>query len=166
MKQFDLRAVRDEIDGALRAESGLTSLWAPEAPWYQRLLTGVALAVGSDPISYIDAGLQRDHETLALRVVAYTDRTLVLGTADIAAHDEAPKITARLYPRKGLSFVNVSGTASPRGEEPIDWPGRVALRVVYSSGIELTMPAGDVDTPEKRARFLRLLDTLRDDLVS
>ncbi|WP_271177531.1 hypothetical protein [Leifsonia poae] len=167
MTQPDLSAVRDLIDGALRAESGLASLWDPEPAWYEKLLTGVALAVGDDPVAYIDAGLQRDDSTLAFRIVVYTERALVLGTADIPAPGDAARISARLYPRRGLAYINITATGrSISDEDEVEWPGRVTVHVVYGSGIELTMPAGDVGTPEKRARFLRLLDTLRDDLTN
>ncbi len=166
MTQPDLRSVRDEIDRALRAERGLAALWDPDAKWYERLLTGVALAVGGDAISYIDAGLQSDGDTLAFRVVVYTERALVLGTVDIVSAGEPAKISARLYPRRGLAYINISAAGTSGDAEPIEWPGRVTVHVVYESGIELTMPAGDVSTPDRRARFLLLVDTLREDLSS
>ncbi len=166
MSQLDMQRVWDEIDGCLRAEKGLRELWAQQPDWYGRLLTGLVLAVGDDPITYIDAGVQRGDDGVAFRAVIFTERSVVLGTADSRASGSRVKLESRLYARRGLAYLNISGSASEISADSLDaWPGKVTVHAVFESGVELTMPAGDVTTPEKRARFLGLLESLRVDLL-
>jgi hypothetical protein len=133
MSQLDVQRVWDEIDGALRGESGLKALWAQQPDWYGRLLTGLVLAVGNDPISYIDAGVQRGHDGIAFRAVIFTERAVVLGTADSRASGSRVRLESRLYARRGLTYLNISGSASEFAADAVDaWPGRVTLRLSAS----------------------------------
>ncbi|MFF1632540.1 hypothetical protein [Leifsonia sp. NPDC058248] len=165
MSQSDVQRVWDEIDSALREESGLKDLWAQKPDWYGRLLTGLVLAAGDDPISYIDAGVQQGADGMAFRAVIFTERSVVLGTADSRASGPRVKLETRLYARRGLAYLNIAGSASEYSTSADAWPGRVTVHAVFESGVEMTMPAGDITSPEKRARFLELLESLRVDLL-
>ncbi|MGJ4845971.1 hypothetical protein [Leifsonia sp. Le1] len=159
-----LEETRDTLHRLISSETGLDAMLAARPNWYGRLLTGLTLAIGDDPIVYLGAALEQSELGFTFRVGAFTPETIAIGEARGGAVGEA-SVSTKLQRRGDLVRLDISG-GIPAFEPAsyTEWPGKFRMKATYGSGLEVTIPSSVVDTAQKRASLDHILDGLRNDL--
>lgn len=120
--------------------------WRPVAKhsrapaWFNQLWTQVAVAVGDDPVEYLDGELRSADGDPRGELVIFTHTRLV--HARLGAGGKADVWTTS---RRYLQRVEVDGGTPFSAAAGLDWPGPVRIRAVYPGGVVLRLPASKLD---------------------
>jgi len=139
------------LDSAIRGE---------EQGWFRLVWTRVLVALGDEPIKYLDGKLDGEWGAFTIDLMVYTPSRLVRVTG--TGTDENPQVRVWTYSRRLLQQLDIDGGAPYAGSVAPSWPGRVVCTATYPDE-KLRLPERLTDTSQ-RAHFLEFLPSLLADL--
>lgn len=141
--------IRDSFDGEVQE-------------WFWALWTRVAIALGDEPVEYLDGLLEGERGAYSLNLIIYTQTRLVRATG--SGPDDNPETKVWTVGRRQLREVAFHGGGSVTWykADPA-WPGKVSCAAEYpEETLHLPQPYAD---GTQRRQFLGFLPSLLGDLA-
>lgn len=166
---MDNREVFQPINDAIsQSSTDLSHVFGYGQPkWYGLALSDIAVAIqDGEEIEFTDTNvtLGDTDDDFTVNIVLFTTNLLirVKGTSS-ASRDER---TTTVLDRGTLAALEINaGTSAFTTDFPNNWPGRLVLKLTYSGGLTLQLPASRSANRQQHERVSSLVPALRDDLT-